>query len=59
LGLWMTISAIIAFLAFSDLGINKSLMNGIDEVYGRIYGILAKQYVSSAFLILTAVAAGV
>jgi hypothetical protein len=55
----MTISAIIAFLAFSDLGINKSLMNGIDEVYGRIYGILAKQYVSSAFLILTAVAAGV
>ena len=52
----MTISAIIAFLAFSDLGINNSLINGIAKAYGRDDRILARQYVSSAFLILTIVA---
>jgi len=55
-GLWMTISAIIAFLAFSDLGINNSLLNGIAKAYGRNDRVLARQYVSSAFFLLTAVA---
>lgn len=55
-GLWMTISAIIAFLGFSDLGINNGLLNGIAKAHGRDDRQLARQYVSSAFFLLIAVA---
>jgi O-antigen/teichoic acid export membrane protein len=53
-GLWMTISSVIAFMGFSDLGINNSLMNGIAKAYGRDDQQLARQYVSSAFFLLFA-----
>ncbi|WP_263358494.1 oligosaccharide flippase family protein [Acidicapsa ligni] len=55
-GLWMTISAVIGVLGFSDLGINNSLMNGIAKANGRDDQQLAKEYVSSAFFLLTLVA---
>jgi O-antigen/teichoic acid export membrane protein len=55
-GLWMTISAVIAVLGFSDLGINNGLINGIAKAHGRDDRELARQYVSSAFFILVAVA---
>jgi O-antigen/teichoic acid export membrane protein len=52
----MTISAIIAFLGFSDLGINNGLLNGIAKAHGRDDRQLARQYVSSAFFLLIAIA---
>lgn len=55
-GLWMTISAVIAVLGFSDLGINNGLLNGIAKAHGRGDRQLARQYVSSAFFLLAAVA---
>jgi O-antigen/teichoic acid export membrane protein len=55
-GLWMTISAVIAALGFSDLGISNGLMNGIAQAHGRNDRLLARQYVSSAFFFLVAVA---
>lgn len=55
-GLWMTISAVIAFLGFSDLGINNGLLNGIAKAHGRDDRQLARQYVSSAFFLLIAIA---
>ena len=55
-GLWMTISSIIAFLGFSDLGINNGLLNGIAKAHGRDDRQLARQYVSSAFFLLVAIA---
>lgn len=55
-GLWMTISSVIAVLGFSDLGINNGLLNGIARAHGQDDRDLAKQYVSSAFFLLTAIA---
>lgn len=56
-GLWMTISSVIAMLGFSDLGISNGLLNGISRAHGKDDTELAKQYISSAFLLLCAVAA--
>jgi O-antigen/teichoic acid export membrane protein len=55
-GLWMTISSVIAILGFSDLGINNGLINGISRAYGKDDRELARQYVSSAFFLLTTIA---
>ncbi|HEY3280926.1 MAG TPA: oligosaccharide flippase family protein [Armatimonadota bacterium] len=52
-GLWMTISSVIAFLGFSDLGIANGLLNGIAKAHGEDDRVLARQYVSSAFFFLT------
>jgi len=55
-GLWMTISSVIAMMGFSDLGINNGLLNGISRSHGKDDRELARQYVSSAFFLLTAIA---
>ena len=56
-GLWVTISSIIAFLGFADLGIGNGLLNAISDANGRDDRHLAQQYVSSAFFILCGVSA--
>jgi len=58
-GLWMTISSVIAFASFSDLGISNGLMNGISKAHGRDDRILAREYVSTALFFLTTIAFGV
>ncbi|HVJ09363.1 MAG TPA: oligosaccharide flippase family protein [Acidisarcina sp.] len=55
-GLWMAISSVIAVLGFSDLGISNGLYNGIAKAHGEDNHELARQYVSSAFFFLTAIA---
>jgi O-antigen/teichoic acid export membrane protein len=55
-GLWMTISSLVAVLAFADLGIGNGLLNAISEADGRGDRALAARYVSSAFAMLLAVA---
>src|SRR5687767_3449452 len=55
-GLWMTISSLIAVLAFADLGIGNGLLNAISEADGRGDRALAARYVSSAFAMLLTVA---
>lgn len=55
-GLWLTISSLIACLAFSDLGINNSLMNGISSAHGKDDNALAQRYISSALLFLATIA---
>jgi O-antigen/teichoic acid export membrane protein len=52
----MTISSVIAFPGFSDLGINNGLLNGIPIAQGRDDRQLARQYVSSTFFLLIAIA---
>ena len=56
-GLWMTISAVIAALGISDLGISNGLTNGVAQAHGRDDRLLARQYVSSAFFLLIGIAA--
>jgi O-antigen/teichoic acid export membrane protein len=52
----MTISAVIATLAFSDLGINNGLLNAIAKANGSDDRLMAAQYVSSAFFLLSVIA---
>src|SRR5258708_2195300 len=34
-GVWVTISSLLAFLAFTDLGLGSSLLNRLSDAYGR------------------------
>lgn len=51
-GLWMTISSVVAMLAFADLGIGNGLLNAIAEANGKDDSEAIRRYISSATLIL-------
>lgn len=55
-GLWITISAVTAMLAFADFGLGNGLMNFIADAHGRDDRAEAQRAVSSALLMLMAVA---
>jgi O-antigen/teichoic acid export membrane protein len=56
-GLWMTISSVVAILAFADLGMGNGLLNAVSEAHGRENREMAREYVSSTFFMLLGVAA--
>jgi O-antigen/teichoic acid export membrane protein len=56
-GLWMAISSVIGMLGFADLGMGSGLLSAIADAYGRQDRRSAQQNVSSAFVMLTVVAA--
>ncbi len=56
-GMWMTISSLLALLSFSDLGIGNGLLNAVAEANGRDDEAAAARFVSSALVMLTALAA--
>lgn len=58
-GMWMTISSIIALLSFTDLGVGNGLINAVTRAIARSDLADARRQVSSAFMILMLVAAGV
>jgi len=51
-GVWVTISSVLIFLSFADLGLGGSLLNALSDAYGREDRVAAKRYVSSAFWLL-------
>lgn len=55
-GLWMTISSVIAALAFADLGMGNGLVNAISEAHGRSDNTSIQKSVSSAFFLLSGIA---
>lgn len=57
-GLWMTLSALVAFLGFTDLGIGNSLLNNVAHAAGRNDRTLIRANVSSGIAMLLAVAVG-
>lgn len=54
-GLWMTISSVIAILVFADLGLGNGLLNAVSEANGRDDREAAREYVSSAFFMLSSI----
>jgi O-antigen/teichoic acid export membrane protein len=56
-GMWMTISSIIAVLAFADLGVGSSLVNAIAAAEGRGDRDAIRAAVSSSFFLLAGIAA--
>ena len=55
-GMWLTISSIIAFVSFADLGVGNGLLNAISEAAGNDDKQKALQAISSALLMLSIVA---
>ncbi|MEM6548627.1 MAG: oligosaccharide flippase family protein [Pseudomonadota bacterium] len=56
-GLWMMLSSLIVFLNFADLGIGNGLVTLISAAHGRDDTAAVRAHVSSAFCVLTAMAA--
>ena len=56
-GVWMTLSAIVALLGFTDLGIGNSLLNGVAHADGRDDQALIRVNVSNGIAMLVTVAA--
>src|ERR1700722_1839843 len=55
-GLWMVLISIISAMGFADLGIGNGLMNAISEAYGKDDRNLAREYVTSAFVMMLGIA---
>lgn len=55
-GLWMVLISIVAAMGFADLGIGNGLMNAVSEAYGKDDRGLAREYVTSAFVIMLGIA---
>lgn len=55
-GLWMVLVSIISAMSFADLGIGNGLLNAISEAYGKDDRSLAREYLTSAFVLLSGVA---
>lgn len=55
-GLWMTISSVIAMMAFADFGIGNGLMNAVAEAYGKNDKDALKQHIANAMVILGLIA---
>lgn len=55
-GLWMVLLSLISVMSFADLGIGNGLINVISEAYGKDDRALAKEYITSAFVMLLGIA---
>ncbi len=55
-GLWMVLISIISAMGFADLGIGNGLMNAISEAYGKDDRNLAREYFTSAFVMMLGIA---
>jgi len=55
-GIWMVLISIISVMGFADLGIGNGLINTISEAYGKDDHALAKEHLTSAFVMLLSVA---
>mgnify|MGYP001942265109 CR=1 FL=1 len=51
-GVWMVISGVVGFMAFSDLGIGMGLQNALSKACGLDDLISPKYYIANAYLIL-------
>jgi O-antigen/teichoic acid export membrane protein len=57
-GVWMTLSALVALLGFTDLGLGNSLLNNVAHAAGRDDRTRIRVNVSSGIVMLLAVAVG-
>ena len=57
-GMWMTISSLIAMLAFADFGIANGVLSQVAQAHGRDDRAALQRIVSSGFFMLTAIATG-
>jgi O-antigen/teichoic acid export membrane protein len=58
-GMWMAMSSLIAMLNFADFGIGNGILNAVSAAYGKDQPSAIKEFVSSGFLVLTAIAVAI
>jgi O-antigen/teichoic acid export membrane protein len=58
-GMWMTISSVVAMLSFTDLGISGGLVGAVAEALAKGQTQRAREYISSALVMLVLAAAAV
>jgi O-antigen/teichoic acid export membrane protein len=58
-GLWMTITAVLTVVSFADFGIGNGLLNAVADAHGRSNLDRAREFVSTALVLLTTVALGI
>ena len=58
-GLWLTVSSIIGCFSFFDIGLGNGLRNKLAEAFALQDYKLAKSYVSTAYVILSLIMAGI
>lgn len=56
-GLWMTVTSLIALMAFADMGLGNGLMSAIAQAHGKDNKEAMRGYISSAFAALSAISA--
>ena len=56
-GMWMTISSLIAMLAFADFGIANGVLSAVADAHGRDDNTAIRRFVSSGFFLLAGIAA--
>lgn len=56
-GVWMVISGVVAFMAFSDFGIGMGLQNALSKAYGLDDQVAPPFYIANSYLVLTGLAA--
>jgi O-antigen/teichoic acid export membrane protein len=56
-GLWMVLISIISVMGFADLGLGNGLINAVSEAYGKDDHHLAREYVTSALVMMLGIAA--
>ena len=54
-GIWMTITSMITWMSFFDIGVNNGLKNKLAEALAKNDFLLGKRYVSTAYAILSAI----
>ncbi len=55
-GLWMAVSALLTWAALADFGLGRGVQNHLSEAYGHDDREAASRYVSTAFIVLCAIA---
>lgn len=54
-GVWLTISSIIGWFSFFDIGLGNGLRNKLTEAFAKNNNILAKEYISTTYAIVSIV----
>ena len=54
-GLWLTLSSMVAWISFFDIGVNNRLKNKLTEAIAKGDIILQKKYVSTTYALLSAI----
>ena len=55
-GIWMVLISIISAMGFADFGIGNGLVNAVSQAYGKDDRKLAREYVTSAFVMMLCIA---